>query len=56
MIDPNFDVELKALADKFQVHIVGKVTPVNPDEESFDVTASPLGETPPVVEDPTPVV
>ena len=42
-IDPNFDVDLKALCDKYQVHVVGKVTPVNPDEESFDITASPVG-------------
>jgi len=40
MIDPQFNVDLQALADKYQVHITGKATPVNPDEDDFDITAN----------------
>lgn len=34
-----FEAELLALANKYQVHITGKATPVNPEEDDFDVTA-----------------
>lgn len=34
-----FDADLQALADKHQVHITGKATPVNPEVEAFDITA-----------------
>ena len=34
-----FDADLQALADKHQVHISGKATPVNPEVEAFDITA-----------------
>jgi len=40
-----FNAELQALADKYQVHITGKATPVNPDEDDFDITAQAV--TPP---------
>lgn len=51
MIDPQFDVELKALATKFQVHIKGTATPVNPDEDVFDITADAV---PAPADQPTP--
>ena len=64
MIDPNFDVDLQALANKYQVHIVGTATPVDPANEAFDITvqavlpapvetdpAAPAAEAP---TDPTP--
>ena len=42
-----FDADLQALADKHQVHITGKATPVNPEVEAFDITAQaqPVADT-----------
>ena len=37
-VSPNFLVDLQALADKYQVHIKGTVTPVSPEVDAFDVT------------------
>jgi hypothetical protein len=45
MIDPQFNIDLQALADKYQLVITGKATPVSPDEDDFDITANPA--TPP---------
>ena len=53
MIDPQFNVDLQALADKYQVHVKGVATPVNPDEDAFDITASAV---PAVVSTDTPLV
>lgn len=46
MIDPQFDIDLKALCDKYQLHIKGVATPVNPEVDAFDVTAEATPVTP----------
>lgn len=44
----NFEADLLALANKYQVHISGKATPINPEEDDFDITAqaTPVDTTP----------
>ena len=42
-----FNTALQALCDQFQVHVVGKATPVASDEDDFDLTVSAAPVTPP---------
>jgi hypothetical protein len=44
----NFEADLLALANKYQVHISGKATPINPEEDDFDITAQATPQTTPV--------
>lgn len=36
-----FNTELQALADKYAVEIKGIATPVGPEQDAFDVVATP---------------
>lgn len=45
------NAEIQTLADKYQVHIAGKATPVNPDEDDFDITVTAVVPTAPSTPD-----
>jgi hypothetical protein len=34
-----FEAGLQALADQYQVHVVGTATPVSPEDDKFDISA-----------------
>jgi hypothetical protein len=39
-----FNTELQALADKYQVEIKGTASPVAPDQDDFDILATPASK------------
>lgn len=40
-IDPNFNVELQALATKYQVRIKGTAEPISEEIDNFNINAVP---------------
>ena len=60
MIDPQFNLDLQVLANKYQVHVKGIATPVNPEEDAFDIVATATTPVTPAPTDaptdPTPAV